>query len=82
MITEKTIQFFLDIFLNLTSGLEDITISIPEALLGKISDFFAFIFWFLPMDTVYAILTITMALMVFRITISFIKTIWQLLPVV
>lgn len=81
MISEKLIQFLLDIFLSMTEGLEEISISIPEVLLGFVADCFAFLFWFLPMDTVITIVSISLSIMVFRIAVSLIKTIWQLLPI-
>ena len=44
-------------------------------------DFIRVALYFIPVNTVASILSITMGLWIFRIVIALIKTIWDLLPV-
>ncbi len=81
MITDAVLKFFADIADILLGGLETVEFSLPALLLDGVSDFIAFILYVLPMDAVQGIITVFTCLMIFRITVSFIKTVWQLLPI-
>ncbi len=59
-------------------------ISIDAAAVTSSSaiDFIRVALYFIPVNTVTAILAITMGLWIFRIIVALIKTIWDMLPVV
>ena len=79
-------EFFLNILFQIVGWLlEPIPeITIPAAL-GPTSTFFSFVrcvLYLLPLDTIGVIVGILVAISTFRIVISIIKTIWDLLPIV
>lgn len=84
MITES----LLDIFLNLLNGvfslLPDIEIDLSpyEDAINTFFDFFQYVFYFFPMDTVSYVVSIIIIFHLFKIVVSFIKTVWDLLPLV
>jgi len=69
----------LTVFLEL---LPDITIDVDTSLFSFFMDFLSMVFYLLPMDTVITIAYIVISLTVFRIVIAFIKTVWDMLPLV
>lgn len=60
---------------------EPIEFNIDTTVFKTISDFLAFIFYILPIDGLLSIVSIFIGLMIFRIIISVVKTIWDLLPI-
>jgi len=82
MIGDGIIKIISEIFKNFFANWEDIDLLISDTLWEPVKDFFSFIFYFLPMDTVITILTLWMATMLFRIIISLLKTLWDILPLV
>lgn len=80
MITEKIMNLINNIFIRFFIGWEDIDLLINESLWEPVHDFFAFLFYVLPIKTVIAIFGLFLATMAFRIIVSLIKTLWDLLP--
>lgn len=84
MITES----LLDIFLNLLNGvfslLPDIEIDFApyEEAINAVFSFFQYVFYFFPMDTVIYCVSIILIFHLFKIVVSFIRTVWDLLPLV
>lgn len=77
-------EFFLNIVFNLVNWmLEPLpTITVPS--LDTSSTFFDFVrcgLYLLPLGTVNAIVGLLVAISLFRIILSIIKTIWNLLPI-
>lgn len=81
MITDIIINLIYDIFMFFLGGFEPLTFNIDTTVFRTFSDFLAFIFYILPIDGLLPIVTIFTGLMLFRIIISVIKTIWDLLPI-
>lgn len=81
MITDMMINLIYSIFMFLLGGYQPLTFNIDTTVFRTFSDFLAFIFYILPMKGLLPIITIFAALMMFRIVISVIKTIWDLLPI-
>ncbi len=81
MITDAIISLVYDIFMFFLGSYEPLTFNIDTTVFGTFSDFLAFIFYILPMDGLMPMVTIFAGLMMFRIVVSVIKTIWDLLPV-
>lgn len=65
---------------GLLSLLPDISWNVENNFLNSVLDIFQVVCYLLPMKTVVAILTIIISINVFKIIISIIKTIWQLIP--
>lgn len=63
-------------------ALPTITISVPVVLDSSAYSFIRAGFYFLPVNTVAAIMTITLALFMFRLLIAVVKAFWELLPFV
>lgn len=80
MITEKIIGLINSIVLRFFEGWEDINLLISESLWEPVNDFFSFLFYVLPYKTVLAVLALFISIMLFRIIISVLKTIWDVLP--
>ena len=54
--------------------------TIPSGVVSTISSIIHTCCYFLPMDTVIAILGIVIWFNIFRVVVSFIKTLWQIIP--
>lgn len=81
MITDSVISLAYDIFMFFLGGYEPLTFNIDTTVFRTFTDFLAFIFYILPVSGLMPIVTIFMGIMMFRIVISVIKTIWDLLPI-
>lgn len=81
MLTDAVITMFYDIFMSFLGTNEPIDFNIDTTVFKTISDFLAFIFYILPIDGLLTIVSIFIGLMIFRIIISVVKTIWDLLPI-
>lgn len=77
-------EFFLDIVFGFVSGifkvLPDFTWSVDTSAFEYFQDILKIVGYLFPWGTVTAIVVLIFDIMVFRVVISFIKTIWQLLP--
>lgn len=80
MITE----FLLDLAFGILSGLfslfPDISWSVPVSVVSGVTQFFHVIFYIVPMQTVFSIAALVIALHSFRIVIALVKTLWDVLP--
>lgn len=81
MITDIVINLIYNLFMFFLGGFEPLTFNIDTTVFRTFSDFLAFIFYILPIDGLLPIVTIFIGLMIFRIIISVVKTIWDLLPI-
>lgn len=81
MLTDAVITMFYDIFMSFLGTNEPVDFNIDTTVFKTISDFLAFIFYILPIDGLLTIVSIFIGLMIFRIIISVVKTIWDLLPI-
>ena len=77
-------EFFLNIVFGFVSGvfelLPDIAWTVDTSAFGYFSDILKVAGYMFPWGTVVAIAMLIFGLGLFRLVISFIKTIWQLLP--
>ena len=77
-------EFFLNIIFKFLSGmlnlLPDVSWSVDTTAFSYFLDIVRIVGYLVPAQTVYAIITLIVAFTVFRIIISLIKTIWDLLP--
>lgn len=77
-------EFLLDIIFGVVSGflalLPDFTWSVETSAFEYFMSILKFAGYIFPWSTVVAIVSIIIGLSIFRIVISFIKTIWGLLP--
>ena len=77
-------EFFLNIIFKFLSGmlnlLPDVSWSVDTTAFSYFLDIVRIVGYLVPAQTVYAIITLMVAFTVFRIIISLIKTIWDLLP--
>ncbi len=78
--------FLLDIIFNIVSGFLSLLPAVDISVDSSAFEYFLGIcrvaVYMLPTRTVSAILSLIVSLTIFRIVIAFIKTIWDLLPVV
>lgn len=81
MLTDAIISMFYNIFMSFLGTNEPIEFNIDTTVFKTISDFLTFIFYILPIDGLLSIVSIFIGLMIFRIIISVVKTIWDLLPI-
>ena len=82
MISEFVLNIVFGIVSGLLSLLPDIQWSVDSAALTTFLGYVKVGSYLLPMGTVATITTLIIAIIGFRIVISLIKTIWELLPVV
>lgn len=79
-------EFLLNIVFNIVEGalsiLPDFSWSVENSFFSSALDMVRLAGYVLPMGTIVAIIVIINALLLLRIAISIIKTIWELLPLV
>lgn len=80
-------EFIINIVFGILSGflelLPDIQLDlIGSPLYGAFLDFVEMACYLFPMNTFFTIFGIVVALTIFRIIVSLVKTIWELLPLV
>lgn len=80
MITELIISLIYNVFMFVFGGHEPLRFNIDSSVYDFICDFMAFIFFIIPVEGLKVILSTIVTVIVFRSVISFIKTIWDLLP--
>ena len=81
MVLDAVIDIIYRIFMHFLGGYEPLSIDIDVSFFDTLTDFFAFIFYVLPIDGLKPIVGIIIALMGFRLIIVIFKTIWDVLPV-
>lgn len=79
MIVEGLFNIFFSILTNLFQALPNISWATDSSAMTTFLGFISVIMYLLPMGTVVTIFSLVVSLMVFRIVISIIKTIWDLL---
>ena len=82
MLTETVLDALFSFVEGLLSHLPEIHIAVPANVVSSAAQFFRVAAYIIPLGTVAQILALIIALQVFRIAVSLIKTIWALLPVV
>ena len=80
MISDFIIGLIYDIFMFCVSGHEPLRFNIDSSVYEFIQDFMAFLFFILPINGLKVIFSIIITVIFFRILISVIKTIWELIP--
>lgn len=80
MITDVFISFIYDVFMFLVNGREPLRFNVDSSFYTAANDFLAFMFYILPIDGLMIIIEIIIIIIGFRIFISVIKTLWDLLP--
>ena len=79
-------EFVMNIVFNFVSGifslLPDIHWSIDTTFFDYWSDIVSVVTYMLPMAAVASIINTIIALTIFRIVIAFLKTVWDVLPIV
>lgn len=81
MLTEVALSGVFELVYGLLSLLPDLEWTMDTTILVTVVQFLQVIFYIVPVGTVVQILFIQLTLQTFRITVSLIKTIWQLIPV-
>lgn len=79
-------EFFLNIIFNIVSGmlefLPEVSWSVDTSAFGYFLDIVRVVGYLMPGATVAAIVTLIIAFNIFKIIVSVIRTIWDLLPLV
>ncbi len=79
-------EFFLNIIFGIVNGmmslLPDITWTVDSTAFDIVLGVFKVVGYLLPWGTVVAIIGLVLAFTIFRIVISIIKSVWDLLPLV
>lgn len=79
------IEGLFNILFSLTGGLigllPNFSISLDNSFLQVFVEIMCFISYFLPMKTIVGITTIIVSLHMYKVVISFIKTLWQIIPI-
>lgn len=81
MITDFILSIFYFIFDKFISFIPNIDLSVLNNLLDSVKDIIAFIAFILPLSAFVVIFNIIVNIVIFCVVISFIKTLWDLLPV-
>lgn len=80
MITDAIINLIYDAFMFFLGAYEPLQFNMDTTVFRTLSDFLAFIFYIIPMYGLKPMVIIIIGIIGFRIVISVIKTIWDLLP--
>lgn len=80
MITDLLINIIYKAFMFVAEGHKPLRFNVDSSFFEVIHDFIAFIFFILPVNGLKTIFSIILMIIGFRIFISVIKTLWDLLP--
>lgn len=80
MIIEAVLDFVFNIVEGLLGMLPDVQWNIEGTAFTVFLDYVEMVCYLLPMGTILQIVSIVVGLITFKIVISLIKTIWDLLP--
>lgn len=81
MITDIFVTLIYDLFMFFLGGYEPLHFNIDTTVFRTFTDFLAFIFYILPINGLLPIVTIVVGITMFRVIVSLIKTVWDLLPI-
>ncbi len=81
MISDFILGLIYKIFMFAVKGKDPLRFNVDSSVYEYVKDFVAFIFYILPIHGLKPIFTIIVAIIAFRVVISVIKTIWNLLPI-
>lgn len=80
MIIEALIDMLFALLNSFFEQLPDISWEVDNSFLDVFLDVLRMVCYLLPMDTVVSIIGLIVSITIFRIVISLIKTIWELIP--
>ncbi len=81
MIVNKIIDILQNILSSYFADWEQIDLLVSEKYFESLENIFAFLFYVLPVQGLTSIFALIVSLVLVRISVSFIKTIWDLLPI-
>lgn len=83
MIVEGVLNSLIGIFTGLFSYLPEVPFDFSPFydVVEGLCIFFQYVFYFFPMDTVIFCVYVVLFIQLFRIVVSFIRTLWELLPI-
>ena len=83
MVVEGILQALIQILTSLFSYLPEVNFDFSPfyEFIDGLCIFFQYVFYFFPMNTVIFCVYIILFIQLFRIVISFIRTLWELLPI-
>lgn len=82
MIIETLLNIVFGIVQGILFVLPDVTWNCDEGLMASFIDFIGVILYLFPIGTVGSIISLVLILNLYKITISLLKTIWDILPFV
>lgn len=82
MIIDFILGIIYNVFMHFVGGYDPLRFNIDSSVYESVHDFMAFIFFILPIQGFIPIIDTIFYIIVFRAIVSFIKTLWDLLPVV
>ena len=82
MISEFLLDIIFGIVTVILSPIPDVNVTFQSGALNTFWGVVRCALYLLPLDTISAIVTILVAIGVFRVFISIVRTIWDLLPIV
>lgn len=81
MITDLLFNFFYSIFKVFIDGHEPLRFNVDSSVYEVCKNFISFVFYILPVYGLKPIVFIIASIIMFRITVSLIKTLWDVLPI-
>jgi hypothetical protein len=81
MVLEVLLNIVFASLTGLFSALPDISWDIDTGIIGTFLDFIGIVTYLFPMPVITSLIGLIVAINVFKIVISIIKTIWDLLPI-
>lgn len=82
MIVDTILNAVFALVNNFIEPIPTITIDLDPSVLATFYQYLHLALWVLPCNTIVAIVSIHLSICLFRIVVSVIKTVWQLLPFV
>lgn len=80
MIVDTVLNAVFSVVNTILSPIPTVAIDLDPSLLAAFYQYMQLVLWILPCGTIISILGIHLTICIFRIVVSVIKTIWQLLP--
>lgn len=82
MVTQGILDLIFSVVNELFSWLPDFSWSVESGMYTTFMECVSGVLYFLPLDTILAILSIICTIQVFRIIVAFLRMLWSVLPLV
>jgi hypothetical protein len=81
MVVDFAINIAYKVFMFFFGGFEPLRFNFDISVYSTFNNFISFIFYIIPIDGLKPIISLIISITLFRVIVSIVKTVWDLLPI-